>query len=93
MVSLTNISTARNARVRTLFPGDWRAAVEYLKRRYPDEWSEKRILELGLSDDLLKRLAEVAELAEIPASVLFENMVNELATQLQHSSAESDTQG
>lgn len=21
-------------------PGDWRAAVEYLKRRYPEEWSE-----------------------------------------------------
>lgn len=65
------------------FPGDWRAAVEYLKRRYPDEWSEKRILELGLSPELLERLEKVAKDANVPASVLFENMINAVADQLQ----------
>lgn len=73
----------------TTFAGDWRAAVEYLKRRFPDEWSEKRILELGLSDALLKRIEDVAKQAAIPASELFENMINAIADQLQHSSAES----
>jgi hypothetical protein len=29
----------------TVAPGDWRAAVEYLKRRYREEWSEKSIVE------------------------------------------------
>lgn len=70
-------------------PGDWRAAVEYLKRRYPDEWSEKRILELGITPDLLERLEQVAKSAEVPASVLFESMLNELATQLQDSGTTS----
>ena len=65
------------------FPGDWRAAVEHLKRRYPDEWSEKRILELGLSPELLERLEKVAKDANVPASVLFENMINAVADQLQ----------
>ena len=74
------------------FPGDWRAAVEYLKRRFPDEWSEKRILELGLSEDLLKRLEEVARKADVPASVLFENMLNELATQLHEGGTEGDSE-
>lgn len=66
----------------TLMAGDWRAAVEYLKRRYPDEWSEKRILELGLTPELLKRLDEVAKQADVPASELFENMLNALANRL-----------
>src|SRR3990167_9088242 len=52
-------------------PGDWRAAVEYLKRRFPDEWSEKRILELGITPDLLKRLEDVAKQVDVPASQLF----------------------
>jgi len=73
----------------TLMMGDWRAAVEYLKRRYPDEWSEKRILELGLSPDLLKRLEEVAKLADLPASRLFEEMLNAVAAELEESRAES----
>lgn len=72
-------------------PGDWRAAVEYLKRRYPDEWSEKRILELGITPELLKRLEDVAKQADVPASQLFENMLNELATQLQDSRAAGDS--
>lgn len=25
----------------TVMPGDWRAAMEYLKRRFPDEWSDR----------------------------------------------------
>lgn len=73
----------------TTFAGDWRAAVEYLKRRFPDEWSEKRILELGLTPELLKQLEVVAEQADIPASVLFENMLNAIADQLQQRGTES----
>lgn len=30
----------REKKTVTLFAGDWRAAVEYLKRRHPDEWTE-----------------------------------------------------
>lgn len=70
-------------------PGDWHAAVEYLKRRYPDEWSEKRILELGLTPELLKRLEDVAKAAGQPVSQIFENMVNALHTRLQLSSGGS----
>lgn len=74
------------------YPGDWRAAVEYLKRRFPDEWSEKRILELGITPELLERLDKVAREADVPASTLFENMLNELATQLHESGAEGDSE-
>lgn len=52
----------------TTYPGDWRAAVEYLKRRFRDEWSEKSIVEFdwrreleeaGLNPDAeLERLIE-----------------------------------
>lgn len=71
-------------------PGDWRASVEYLKRRAPEEWSEKHILELGLTPELLKRLEAVAKQAEVPASLLFENMLNAIATQLQLGSGGGD---
>lgn len=73
-------------------PGDWRAAVEYLKRRFPDEWSEKRILELGLTPQSLERLEQIAKRADVPASLLFENMLNELANQLPVGSTEGDSE-
>lgn len=85
----TKHTTVKEHEVTTTYPADWKAAVEYLKRRFPGEWSEKRILELGLSDDLLKRLEDIAKQAEIPASALFEQMVNALATQLQLSGEDS----
>lgn len=35
-----NYTRTTTRKTVTRFQGDWRAAVEYLKRRYPDEWSE-----------------------------------------------------
>ena len=69
----------------TLYAGDWRAAVEYLKRRAPDEWSEKHILELNLPPDLLKRFADAANAAGVSAGDALEAFVQELA------SADSDS--
>ena len=71
----------------TLYAGDWRAAVEYLKRRAPDEWSEKHILELNLPPDLLKRFVDAANAAGVSAGDALEAFVQELA------SADSDTRG
>lgn len=31
-------------------PGDWRAGIEYLKRRDPDHWSEKLVITLSPED-------------------------------------------
>lgn len=81
----TQYQTVKEHEVETVYPADWRAAVEYLKRRYPGEWSEKRILELGLTDDLLKRIEAVAKQADMPASELFEAMLNALAAELAES--------
>lgn len=67
----------------TVIPGDWRAALEYLKRRAPDEWSEKYILELNLPTDLLKRFVDATKAAGISAGDALEAFVQELAnTQL-----------
>lgn len=88
---LSQYKTVKEHEVVTSYPADWRAAVEYLKRRYPDDWSEKRILELGISPELLKRLEDVAKQANVPASQLFENMINAIADQLSVSSVESDS--
>lgn len=35
-----NYTRTTTRKTVTRFQGDWRAAVEYLKRRYPGEWSE-----------------------------------------------------
>lgn len=75
-------------------PGDWRAAVEYLKRRAPDEWSEKHILELNLPPDLLKRFADAAMAAGISAGDALEAFVQELAhAQLATGGEERGTEG
>lgn len=67
----------------TAIPGDWRAALEYLKRRAPDEWSEKYILELNLPTELLKRFVDATKAAGISAGDALEAFVQELAnTQL-----------
>lgn len=75
------------AKTVTLFAGDWRAAVEYLKRRAPDEWSEKHILELNLPPDLLRRFVDAANAAGVSAGDALEAFVQELA------SADSSTGG
>lgn len=64
----------------SLYAGDWRAAVEYLKRRAPDEWSEKHILELNLPPDLLKRFVDAANAAGVSAGDALEAFVQELAS-------------
>lgn len=44
---------------KTTHPGDWRAAIEYLKRRDPEHWSEKFEHAIILPDDTQKMMDEI----------------------------------
>jgi transposase-like protein len=55
---------------------DPRTAIEYLKRRYPDEWSDR--LKIDVDPALLKELASVAANANVPLAELLKALLDEL---------------
>ncbi len=63
-------------------PPDWRAAMEYMARRYPAEWGNKTQIEINLSPDLKRMLPDVLKALEIlnmPASEVFQAIINRAA--------------
>lgn len=56
----------------TLLAGDWRAAVEYLKRRFPQEWSEKVTLDIDIKIELVIQTIQALEDAGIDATEFFQ---------------------
>lgn len=56
----------------TLLAGDWRAAVEYLKRRFPQEWSEKVTLDIEIKIELVVETIKALEDAGIDATEFFQ---------------------
>ncbi len=63
----------------TVIPGDWRAAIEYLKRRYRDEWSEKSIIE---HQDWRAEAVEQIRDGKLSYEVLRDEFGEDLADQL-----------
>lgn len=63
---------------------DWRAGIEFLKRRDTDHWSDKLIIEATLKQvpsdalQLLPELAQSAEAAGLDLVQVFTEMLNEL---------------
>lgn len=66
-------------RTVTVIPGDWRAAIEYLKRRYRDEWSEKSIIE---HQDWRAEAVEQIRDGKLSYEVLRDEFGEDLADQL-----------
>lgn len=60
-------------------PGDWRAALEYLKRRDPERWSADVNLRVK---DWHSEVIEYVKRGEITFAVLEEEMGSDLATEL-----------
>lgn len=56
----------------TEYPADWRAAVEYLKRRFPKEWSEKVTLDVEIKIELVVETIKALEDAGIDATEFFQ---------------------
>lgn len=74
----------------TVAPPDWRAAVEYLKRRDPKHWSESVKLELS-NPALLKELLDLLKANGLDDAQVFRDMIEELgAARQQIVSAEGD---
>lgn len=71
--------TAVKQTVTNLAP-DWRAAIEYLKRRDPEHWSERQQIEMTLKGhvEILAKVIQEAESAGISASDLFNNILAEI---------------
>jgi hypothetical protein len=63
----------------TTMAGDWRAAIEYLKRRYRDEWSEKSVVEY--QDWRTEAIALIRQ-GEISQEAALEAFGSELAVEL-----------
>lgn len=59
-------------------PGDWRAAVEYLRRRFPDEWSDKQVIDMRLDVKQLTALLDALESAGMSAADVFNGLIAEL---------------
>ncbi|MEO8608898.1 MAG: transposase [Chloroflexota bacterium] len=59
-----------------LHPPDVRAAIEYLKRRYPDEWSDR--LRIDVDPALLKELEALAANSKVELNDLIKALVDEL---------------
>ena len=63
----------------TTTQGEWRAAIDYLKRRYPGEWSEKLsiVIEAGISPDLINEVIRSLVEAEADPEVVFRRLVEQ----------------
>lgn len=66
----------------TLLSGDWRAALEFLKRRDPDNWSEKLIIQIRPED------AAILERAGVSASSAWAAMMQQIAATLDAAKAD-----
>jgi len=51
-----------NKRTVTTHPPDWRLAIEYLKRRYRDEWSDKTMLDIENPQEKMVDLVRSGEI-------------------------------
>ena len=63
-------------------PSDWRAGIEYLKRRDSANWSDKTIIELKLSPEVQEKLAQLQDLTSAKGhdlGQLFEAMIAQYA--------------
>lgn len=70
----------KQVRVRetvTTNPGDWRAAIEFLKRRFPDEWGDRQKIE----DWRTQAIADIRA-GKIPYEALADAFDTDLATEL-----------
>ena len=59
----------------TLFQGDWRAAVEYLRRRFPEEWGDKSQVDVNISIELIAKTVQALEAAGIDATEFFQKAI------------------
>lgn len=65
----------------TSYKGDWRAAVEYLKRRHFAEWGDQsRRVNLNVEPEQLDRLMAALEARGLTPSEAFEALIAELAS-------------
>lgn len=64
-------------KIVTHIPPDWRAAVEYLKRRAKDDWSEKTLIEIsgGLDIALINQAIKAITEAGLDASEVFNELI------------------
>lgn len=73
--------------IETDVPGDWRAAVEYLKRRHA-EWGDKQTtFNFDVPPDKIERLMKALERAGMSASDLFDDLIREIDAQHEDVSA------
>lgn len=59
----------------TLFQGDWRAAVDYLRRRFPEEWGDKSQVDIKISAELIVKTINALEAAGIDANEFFQKAI------------------
>lgn len=64
-------------------PGDWRAAVEYLKRRFPAEWGDKQsnFNYNNLDPALIEKLFKSLDAAGLNASDVFNELIASAASE------------
>lgn len=66
----------KQSRTVTHLAPDWRAAIEYLKRRDPANWAEN--VKLSVSVELIQKFVQAASDAGLDAGELFNDMIGEL---------------
>jgi transposase len=85
--------TATKQTVTNLAP-DWRAAIEYLKRRDPEHWSERQQIDMTLKGnvELLSKIIHEAESAGVSASDIFNDILAEISQLKQSNRQTSDSE-